>query len=285
MLTDYHMHLIPDSAEERAAEGASWRADGGHLSAAWVARFVERARARAIGEIAVTEHVHRFAAVHDWFDNPWWREDAVQDIGAYCAALVAAREEHGLPVLVGLEMDWLPDRQEQTRALLAAHPFDIVLGSVHWLGSLAVDHPDFPAWEAMEPEVMWERYLEELVATARSGLFDTLSHPDLPKVFGTRIPAAVAHRWDDAVAAIAETGIAIECSSAGLRKPVGELYPEPGLLRRFREAGVPVTLGSDAHRPSDVGRDYPSSVAAVRIAGYTSITRFRGREPYQEPLS
>ncbi|MEQ9094242.1 MAG: hypothetical protein RLN63_09040, partial [Miltoncostaeaceae bacterium] len=104
MLTDYHMHLIPDSAEERAAEGASWRADGGHLSAAWVARFVERARARAIGEIAVTEHVHRFAAVHDWFDNPWWREDAVQDIGAYCAALVAAREEHGLPVLVGLEM-------------------------------------------------------------------------------------------------------------------------------------------------------------------------------------
>lgn len=285
MLTDYHMHLIPDSAEEREAEGPAWRADGGHLSPAWIGRFVERARARAIGEIAVTEHVHRFSAVHDWFDNPWWREDAEQDIDAYCEALVAARDEHGLPVLVGLEMDWLPDRLDETRELIESRPFDVVLGSVHWLGSLAVDHPDFPAWEAMAPEVMWERYLEELVATARSGLFDSLSHPDLPKVFGTRIPAAAAHLWDDAVAAIADTGIAIECSSAGLRKPVGELYPEPGLLRRFREAGVPVTLGSDAHRPSDVGRDYPSSVAAVRIAGYTSITRFRGREPYQEPLS
>jgi histidinol-phosphatase (PHP family) len=112
-----------------------------------------------------------------------------------------------------------------------------------------------------------------------------LAHPDLPKVFGHRLPAALEGRWDEAIAAIAESGVAVECSSAGLRKPVTELYPEPGLLARFRAAGVPVTLASDAHRPEDVARDYPTAVAALRGAGYRTITRFAGREPRQAAIA
>ena len=284
MLTDYHMHLQPDGADARAAGAAGWDAEGGHLSPGWIGRYVDRARARAIGEIAITEHVHRFAAARDWFDNPWWREEATEDVDAYCAALTAARRDHGLPVLVGVEMDWLPGRTAEIAAFLGGRPFDIVLGSVHWLGELGVDHPEFPAWDAMEPDAMWAAYLDELAAAASSGLFDVLAHPDLPKVFGTRMPASAADRLDAAVEAIAASGVAVECSSAGLRKPVAELYPEPGLLRRLREAGVPVTLSSDAHRPEDVGRDYPTAVAALRLAGYETITRFAGREPQQVPI-
>jgi histidinol-phosphatase (PHP family) len=178
-------------------------------------------------------------------------------------------------------MDWLPGRTDEIRDLLSGRPFDIVLGSVHWLGPLGVDHPDYPAWKELPPEELWERYLDELVAAARSGLFDTLAHPDLPKVFGARLPAALRGRMDDAIDAIAAAGIAVECSSAGLRKPVAELYPDPGLLPRLREAGIPVTLASDAHRPDDVGRDFPTAVAALRLAGYETITRFRAREPRQ----
>jgi histidinol-phosphatase (PHP family) len=122
------------------------------------------------------------------------------------------------------------------------------------------------------------------VAASESGLYDVMSHPDLPKVFGRRIPPALDGLLDDAVAAIAATGVAIECSSAGLRKPVGEIYPEPGLLARFRRAGVPATLSSDAHAPEDVARDYPTTVAALRGAGYETITRFARREPTQVPL-
>jgi histidinol-phosphatase (PHP family) len=128
---------------------------------------------------------------------------------------------------------------------------------------------------------VWSAYLAELVAAAGSGLFDVLSHPDLPKVFGTRMPAALETALEEAVAAIAASGVAIECSSAGLRKPVGELYPAPPLLARFREAGVPATLSSDAHQPGDVARDYATAVAALRGAGYETITRFSGREPAQ----
>lgn len=284
MLTDYHMHLQPDGADARARDAATWESCGGEYAPGWIGRYVSEARARAVEEIAVTEHVHRFAQARDWLDNPWWREEATQDVDAYCAALVAARREHGLPVLVGVEMDWLPGRVEEITAFLEGRPFDIVLGSVHWLGTLGVDHPDFPAWSSMSPEEVWSAYLDELVAAARSGLFDVLAHPDLPKVFGHRLPDALRGRMDDAVAAIAETGVCLECSSAGLRKPVAELYPEPGLLARANAAGIPVTLSSDAHRPEDVARDYATAVAALRIAGYETITRFDGRTPTQVSL-
>jgi histidinol-phosphatase (PHP family) len=283
VLIDYHMHLQPDGAEARAEAAPAWEAEGGHLSAGWIARYADRARSRAVGEIAVTEHVHRFAQARDWLDNPWWREEATEDVDAYCAALVAAREA-GAPVLVGIEMDWLAGRRDEIAAFLEDRPFDVVLGSVHWLGGRGVDHPDYPAWDDAPAERVWGDYLDALVQAAESGLFDVLAHPDLPKVFGHRMPAALEGRLDEAVHAVAASGVAIECSSAGLRKPVRELYPEPSLLARLRRAGAPATLASDAHRPEDVARDFPTAVAALRGAGYETLTRFSRREPTQVPI-
>ena len=283
MLTDYHMHLQPDGAGARAAAASAWEADGGHLSAAWIGRYAERARSRAVSEIAITEHVYRFAEARDWNEDPWWREEATEDVDAYCEAVLAARDG-GVPVLLGIEMDWLPGRREEIAAFLDARPFDVVLGSVHWIGPLAIDDPGAADWGGRPAEEIWHAYLAELVAAAESGLFDVLSHPDLPKVFGARMPASLEAALDEAVAAIAATGVAIECSSAGLRKPVGELYPAPALLARFREAGVPATLSSDAHHPGDVASDYATAVAALRGAGYETITRFSRREPVQVPI-
>lgn len=283
MLTDYHMHLQPDGTRARAEGAPRWDADGGHLSIDWIGRYVRRAESRAVAEIAVTEHVYRFTEAREWLDDPFWRAEATEDVDAYCDAIAAAREE-GLPVLVGVEMDWFTDRQDEIRAFLEGRPFDIVLGSIHFLNGQSIDNPNDADSERLPVERLWSDYLQQLVAAAESGLYDVMSHPDLPKVFGRRIPAALDGLLDDVVAAIATTGVAIECSSAGLRKPVGELYPEPGLLARFRRAGVPVTLSSDAHAPEDVARDYPTAVAALRGAGYETITRFCRREPTQVPL-
>ncbi|HTI32590.1 MAG TPA: PHP domain-containing protein [Miltoncostaea sp.] len=281
MLTDYHMHLQPDGVEPRERQAERWEADGGHLSATWIGRYVARARARAVEEIAITEHVYRFSEAHGWLGNPFWREESTEDADAYCAAVVAAREEAGLPVLLGVEMDWLPDRTAEIAAFLDGRPFDVVLGSVHFIDGRAIDDPTAEDRDWLPVEELWTRYLGELTAAAGSGLYDVMSHPDLPKVFGRRIPAHLDRLLDDAVAAIADAGVAVECSSAGLRKPVAELYPEPGLLARFRRAGVPVTLSSDAHAPGDVGRDFATAVAALRGAGYETITRFSRREPSQ----
>lgn len=284
MLVDYHMHLQPDGVAARTREERRWEAHGGARSLGWIGRYVAQARARAVGEIAITEHVYRFAQAHDWHDYPFWREESTEDIAEYCDA-VAVAKEHGFPVLLGIEMDWLPDRRDDIAALLDAHQFDLVLGSVHWLGDLSVDDPGNPAAGHIGADAVWDRYLEAFVAAARSGLYDVMSHPDLPKVFGDRLPASMRSRVDDVIAAVADTGVAMECSSAGLRKPAGEIYPDPDWLGLMRAAGVPVTLASDAHAPEDVARDYPTTVAALRAAGYTTITRFAAREPRQEPIA
>ena len=283
MLTDYHLHLQPDGPDARTRDERRWEAHGGARSVGWIGRYVEHARARAVGEIAITEHVHRFTVARDWHPSPWWRGEATEDLAEHCDALAEAKAA-GLPVLLGIEMDWLRDRRDEIAAVLSAHEFDIVLGSVHWLEGLAIDDPDDPAADHIQPEAVWDRYLDELAAAAESGLYDVLAHPDLPKVFGHRFPRAMAGRVDDVVTAIAEAGVAVECSSAGLRKPVAELYPDPDWLARFHAAGVPVTLASDAHAPEDVARDYPTAVAALRGAGYETITRFAGREPSQVAL-
>jgi histidinol-phosphatase (PHP family) len=277
------MHLQPDGVGARAEAAAAWEADGGHLSPAWIGRYAARARSRAVSEIAITEHVYRFAQARDWSEDPWWREEATEDADAYCEAVLGAGAS-GLPVLLGIEMDWLSHRRAEIAAFLEDRPFDVVLGSVHWIGALAVDDPGAADWGGRPAGEVWSAYLAELVAAAESGLFDVLSHPDLPKVFGSRLPESLQHAMDEAVAAIAATGIAVECSSAGLRKPVGELYPEPALLARFRQAGVPATLSSDAHRPEDVARDYATAVAALRGAGYETITRFSRRQATQVPI-
>lgn len=284
MLIDYHMHLQPDGADARARDERRWEAHGGARSFGWIGRYVQQAKARAIGEIAITEHVHRFTVARDWHDHPWWRAEATEGLAEHCEAVMHAKSA-GFPVLLGIEMDWLPDRVGDIRALLDDHPFDVVLGSVHWLDTLGIDDPGDPAAVHLGDDTVWERYLDEWVRAAQSRLYDVMSHPDLPKVFGSRLPDRLRDRVSEAITAAAEAGVAMECSSAGLRKPVEEMYPDPDWLAPMRELGVPVTLASDAHTPEDVGRDYPTLVAAVRSAGYTTVTRFAGRVARQEPIA
>lgn len=284
MLTDYHLHLQPDGPVARAEHAVDWDQEGGYLSAGWIRRYADAARARGVHEIAITEHVHRFAEAREWHPNPWWRAEATEDVDAYCTALAEAQAA-GVPVLVGIEMDWLPDRRDEIAAFLDGRPFDVVLGSVHWLADRAVDHPDYLAWDSLDAEQVWSRYLDELIAAAESGLYDVLAHIDLPKVFGHAPPESARGRWPEIVARIAASGVAVECSSAGLRKPVAELYPNPDVLAMCAAAGIAVTLSSDAHRPSDIAAGYPTAVAALRGAGYTHLTRFAGRARSLTPIA
>ena len=150
---------------------------------------------------------------------------------------------------------------------------DFLLGSVHWLGEQAVD-----AGEGLSDAAP---YFAALAAAAENGHFDVLSHLDLVKIFGLR-PDPELH--DGIVDAIAASGVAVEVSTAGLRKPVGEIYPGPELLARLRECGVPITLASDAHLPSLVGEDFGLALEAAREAGYGTVTVIESRPAYQEPL-
>src|SRR5438094_38752 len=240
--------------------------------------FVEAARAVGVDEIGFTEHAYYFRQTRSLWTVPYQTERCVYDLEPYVQAVVEA-QDRGLPVKLGLEVDYVPGREEETRELLAPYPWDFLLGSVHYVDGLGVD-AEPRLLDAVGVEEAWRRYFERLEAAARSGLFDSLSHPDLVKIFGKR----AEFDYGPVADAIAESGVAVEVSTAGLRKPVRELYPHPDLLAACRERGVPVTLASDAHEPDLVGRDFDRALELLLSAGYETITIFEQGEARQEPL-
>ena len=171
--------------------------------------------------------------------------------------------------------------------LLEARDWDYVVGSIHFLRSGFVDMDEWDVWESGDPEKVWRRYFETLGEAARSGMFDILSHPDLVKDWGSQRPRPdgdLRRFYDLAMDGIAESDVAIEVSTAGLRKPVGEIYPAPAFLEMCLEAGRPVALSSDAHVPEDLGHRYEEVVELLQSMGVTEIADFDGRQRRMVPL-
>ena len=212
-----------------------------------------------------------------------WRRAAVEDIERYVDAVSGAAAA-GLPVRLGLELDWVPGREADIRALAGAYPWDYLLGSYHWLGDREFDHAANSVWDVLPAEEVWRRYVDGFCQAARSGLYDSMSHPDLAKVFGHRPEPEPLELYGAMADAAAEAGVCVEVSTAGYRRALGELYPAPRLLAMFRERDVPVTLGSDAHAPAGVGRDFPRALAELRTAGYETVTLFHRRRRRQVAL-
>jgi histidinol-phosphatase (PHP family) len=275
MLTDYHVHLRPDGEDSPAER---------YFTPGNAERYRELASERGIAELGVAEHVYRFSAALDVWDHPFWRPWARDDLDAYCGFV---REETDLRL--GIEADFVPGREDRMANLLDAREWDFVVGSVHFVADMAVDlDDDWDIWRRGEsPEKVWTRYFATLAEAARSGLFDIIAHPDLVKVHGDARPRPdgdLRRYYEPAVEAFAEAGVAVELSTAGLRKPVGELYPARPFLEMVVDAGLPIALSSDAHVPDDVGFRYEDAVAALEDAGVTELCVFEGRQRRLEPI-
>lgn len=266
MIVDYHMHLrAPDGAIDFSVEA--------------VERFVERAGERGVDEIGFTEHVYYFVQTRDFWRIPYQTERCSLDLDAYAEAVVEAKRQ-GLPVKLGMEVDWAGQRAGELATIFAAYPFDYLLCSVHWLdGGFGIDGAvGGGAWERWTEEEVWSRYVAELSAAAGSGNFDVLSHPDLAKIHGVR---GSDDRYEELAAAVDAAGVALEISTAGLRKPVAEIYPDRRLLRL---SAAPITLASDAHKPQQVGEDFERAIELARDHGRETVTVFEARVRRQEPL-
>ena len=270
MIVDYHMHL------------RSQREEVSHRFAA-IEPFLETAAARGVDEIGFAEHVYYFRQTYEVWDLPYQTKRCVYDLDAYCGVILEAKRR-GLPVKLGLEVDYVGERQARLAELLEPYPWDFLLGSVHWIDGLAIDlQPGL--WASASVEEVWRRYVAALSELAASGAVDVLAHPDLAKIFAQRPdPRVLAELHERLAEAIAAAGVCVEVSTAGLYKPVGELYPDAELLRACRDRGVPITLAADAHVPANVGRDLDRAVDHARQAGYETVTVFEARKGRQEPL-
>jgi histidinol-phosphatase (PHP family) len=273
MLTDYHLHLRPDEAGTPPER---------YFTAENVERYRRAAEAAGIAELGVSEHVHRFRQALELWRHPFWEEQAIDDLDAYCEFV------RGEGLRLGIECDYVAGAEDRTASLLEARPFDYVVGSVHFVGDSAVDHEGWDAWERRgDPDDVWRGYFEALAECARSGLFDILAHPDLVKVWGGARPLPrrdPRNYYEPAVEAIAESGIAVEVSTAGLRKPVGELYPAPAFAEMCVEAGASFALSSDAHLPEQVGFGYDRAIELLTGLGVGEICVFERRRRRLEPL-
>jgi histidinol-phosphatase (PHP family) len=274
MLTDYHVHLRPDELEATADR---------YFTPANAERYRTVAAERGISELGVAEHVHRFAQALDVWRHPFWTAYAVDDIDEYCAFV---RERTDLRL--GIEADFLPSREDRMANLLDAREWDYVVGSVHFLRDDAIDQEEWDVWDGdADPERVWRRYFETLGEAARSGLFDILAHPDLVKVWGDRRPRPdgdLRRFYALAMEGIAESGIAVEISTAGLRKPVAELYPARAFLEMSLDAGAPVALSSDAHAPDELGDRYEQALELLDELGVSELCVFERRERRLEPI-
>jgi histidinol-phosphatase (PHP family) len=273
MLTDYHVHLRPDDIEASAET---------HFTAENIARYRQAAESVGITELGFAEHVYRFTEALTIWDHPFWKEWARDDLDRYCEVVAAS------PARLGLEADFVPGAEDRTANLLDRRPFDYVIGSIHFIGDHSLDTEDFTIWdERSDADEIWRRYFETLAAAARSGLFDVLAHPDLVKVWGRAgtLPSRdPRHFYEPAIEAIADSGVAVEVSTAGLRKPVGEIYPSDPFMEMCVDAGAAFVLSSDAHEPGQLGFEYSAAIEFLSRHGVTEIAKFERRVRSVEPV-
>lgn len=260
MLIDYHTHL-----------------ERGPYTIDYLRQFVDTAARRGIGEVCFTEHGHFFHESHSLLNNPWSHSIPRRHLADYIE-LVRQAKGMGLPVKLGIEMDYIPQTKEAIGRFLAAQPFDFVLGSVHWVDGFGFDNPEWlHEWDKRNVDELYCRYFELLCEAVESKMFDSIAHPDVIKIFGHRPSFSLHQQYKLLAEALADNRVCLEISTAGWRKPVNELYPHLDLLKVCVHYGVSFTLASDAHEPEHVGFEFGRATALLGELGVRKLAAFTDR--------
>ncbi|MGZ5384499.1 MAG: histidinol-phosphatase [Acidimicrobiia bacterium] len=296
-MSDSHLHLYPHRKGDPLPPPPP-----DQYSLAHIEQYVDQAARRDVDELTFTEHLYRCVESVDAIGNIWERAsdpmirantqrdllaDRTMSLERYIEVILAAKDA-GLPVLLGLEVDFFPDNIDAVLDLIEPHPWDVLIGSIHWIDGWWFDrrHSEFE-WERLGSRLVYERYFEAMSDMAASGKVDVITHPDRVKYLRKRFPTEQIDLYATLLAAAQQTNVAIEINTGGLRHPVHEIYPSPTFIRMIRDAGLAITFASDAHAPDQAawGLDLAREEAAE--AGFTHRARFVSRErtlvPFEVP--
>lgn len=265
MLTSYHVHTI--------------RSDGQAPARA----FATAALKLPLDELGFSDHYVLVTGTK----VPEWSM-ALDELPAYCAEIAELQAEmkDSLTIRCGLEADFDPATARELTEVLAAYPFDYVIGSVHFVDGFPVDECK-QKWDDITPS---ERndvalgYLDRIERMAESGIFDIVGHFDLYKKFGYLPTVDVSGPIARALDAAARSGMAVEINASGLVKHIGEPYPSEDILRQCFERSIPILITADAHAPEDLTRGYPEARSLALRAGYTATVAFEGRRKFDSVL-
>lgn len=245
MLVDYHVHTLAHGEYTFNEE--------------WLNCFIDQALDKGIRELGFSEHDEFISKV---------------DLNVYEA--VKNKRLRDINLRLGIEVDYIPGQEARLKELVSAWEYDYTIGSVHFLDGWAFDHPDYKQeFSRRDIDAVYARYAEVLISMINSGLFDVVGHLDLVKIWGDRPRKKKTSAYMEPVLqAIQESGLAVEINSAGLRKPVGEIYPAADLVKMMFERNIPITFGSDAHHPEQVGEGLKEASLSARRAGYRYVVTF-----------
>jgi len=268
-LVDYHVHT----------------ARCGHATGA-MERYVERAIEAGLTELGFSDHLYMYWLPPDRRDPELAMAEWEHDF--YIEDVARCRSRYGRDIAIRLstEADYIAGHEQALERILRRYDWDYVIGSVHFLDGWGFDDSRYQAGYAeWDIDQLYARYFATVAASAETGLFDTIGHTDLVKKFGHRPHADQQAAYAEVAARFARARVAIEVNTGGLRKPVGEAYPHPDLLRACRLAGVAATLGSDAHAPHEVAHDFAAACRLLEQAGYEEFITYAGRQRKRTPLS
>ena len=262
IIPDYHLHTrLCNHAEGEMEE------------------YVERAIDLGLAEIGFSDHM------------PVMPESAFcmkfDELPLYVRRVLELRKryEGSIVIRLGCEMDIELDRLDDIRRILDTYPFDYVIGSLHYLDSWPFDQEQYSdVFRRENVYGIYERYFEAVIRAAGTGLFDIVGHIDVIKCLGYRPEVDLVPLYDRVAGVLRDLDLAYELNTSGFDKPVGEQYPSTEFIAVLRRYGVPVTTGSDSHRPEHVGRYFDRAGALLSDAGYESVTVFEERRRKQTPL-
>lgn len=256
LVTDYHLHT------KRCGHATGEMRD-----------YVESAIERGLQEIGFADHLPLLHTVDRTLTMSW------DDLPFYLADVTKLQHEYAqIEIKLGIEVDYLPQHESEIAAVLQEYEFDFVIGSVHFVDGWGIDDRRYiDNYQNYDIFDLYQRYFSLLKSAAASGLFDVMAHPDLIKKYNFRPGEDLAHTYYEAADALAAADVAVEVSSAGLRKPVKEIYPEQSFLNICCERGIPVITGSDAHHPEEVGYKFEEVLKSLQTAGYGRVATFSKR--------
>ena len=245
MLADLHIHGMAHGEFSHSLEDI------------WA--FIQQAERAGLGIIGFAEH--------DWF---------LKDIGF--ELIRSLQEKTTVALRVGLEVDHRPGLD--LCGMIKELPFDYLIGSVHEIDDFLFDHPDYiDVYKEWDNDKLYAAYFQRLEDLINCGSYDIIGHFDLIKVFGCRPKRSIMPAVTDLLGLVKKKDLVVEVNTSGRYKPVGEKYPSDAILGLCRDFDIPITLGSDAHVPANVGRDLAEQAEALLEMGFRELVTFNRRKP------
>jgi histidinol-phosphatase (PHP family) len=239
--------------------------------------YIREALSKGLSEIGFSEHLTLTDEPQKWSIEPHRLPEYFEHIDKL------RRKTTDLGILKGIEVDWLPGKEDQILKYISEFPFDYVIGSVHYLGTESVDEGrEFYAGKDMVK--LFTEYFTAVADAAASGLFDIIAHADLVRIYGNTYPGDPSPLYRKLASSLKRHDVAFEINTNGKNKPLSEIYPDPRFLHIFAEEKVPLCINSDAHMPSRLGQHFDEAYQLAAAVGFTEVALFKNRERFMIPL-